>query len=172
MKRSLLKLSVAILLPALVVGIAWVVLLDRDSWMCSHRISTSLNGARAVTITEYAPGRLIARKTATPDEIAHLRTAASQWFRPFRPDVSGCWEPHHSVEIIQADGSQVTVEICFLCGKFGFLSDNESVVPIPTSVKRSLTVFFTSIGMRPKSYDEYLAMETSTSDPYDEKAKK
>src|SRR2546423_7174820 len=172
MKRPLFRLLVAVLLLALVLGITRIVFLDRDAWICSRRISTALKGARTVTLTEYVPGKLIARKTATPDEIARLRSAASKWFRPFRPDVSVCWEPHHSVEIVRADGSEVTVEICFLCGKFGFLSDDESVVPIPPSVNQSLTAFFTSIGMRPKSYEEYLAMEPSTGEPDNEKAKK
>lgn len=137
------------------------VYLDRDAWICSRKLSKALRGARAVTLTEYTSGRIIAEKIATPDEIVRLQNAANKGLSPFWPNTSLCWEPHHSLQIIRADGSEVTVEICFLCGKFGFLSDNEPVVPIPGPLNRSLTEFYTSVGMRPKTYEEYLSIEAS-----------
>lgn len=175
MKRAVLAvlLVMIVAIPALVYrhSIVGITLANRDAWMSSRRLSTALKGARAVTLIEYVPGKLIARKTATPDEITRLQSAASKSFRPFRPDIFGCWEPHHSLDIVRADGSDVIVEICFLCGKFGFLSDDESVVPLPPSLTKSLTLFFTSVGMRPKTYEEYLAMEPSTNDVQAEEAK-
>lgn len=171
MRKALLIVLVTLFLTVSAVIIA-ALFLERDSWRICRRLSADLKRARVVRLVEYVPGQVLARKTATPGEIARLQSAANIWRRPFRPDVTACFEPHHRLEIVRADGSDVIVEICFLCGKFALLSDDEPVVALPPSLDKSFTSFFTSVGMKPKTQEEYLHIELSEQNKQTEEAKK
>ena len=157
MKRTVLTVLVVTVLSAISAVIVRIVLLDGDSWRASLKLSTALKGARAVTLVEYVPNAILARKTATADEIARLRNAANVWLCPFDPTYYLSCEPHHRLEIVRADGSEVAVLIAFGCKQFGF-TDDEKVVVIPPSLTKSLASFFASVGMAPKTSGEYDAI--------------
>ena len=159
-KGVLVAVLVALIIGVVVAG----VILDLDSWRSCGRLRADLEGARAVTMEEYVRGKTIARKVATPDEIVRLQNASRTWRRPFYPDVANCFVPHHDLEITRSNGSKVIVQICFLCGQFGFQSDEKPVaVALPPSLSGALTVFFTSVGMKPKTYEEYRDIEVAAS---------
>lgn len=162
MKKTLFRILLVLLLLASVVLIAGIVFLDRDAWISSRRLSTALKDARTVVLLEYSGDVEIARRIATPDEISRLRTATNWWPRPFRPSFYLCFEPHHSIEIVRADGSEVNCAICFLCDKFSISIENESSLPtLPPYLAKSLASFFTSVGMAPKTHEEYTDIEIS-----------
>lgn len=155
-----IRLRVLFALPFLaVVLVAVFVFLDRDTWATSRRLSEALQNARSVTLVEYARSIDINRRPATPDEISRLRNITRKWWRPFLP-TSGylCFEAHHRVEIVNADGSESVSAVSLLCEQF-MIEDESTPVPLPRYLKESLTAFFTSAGMAPKTYDEYRAIE-------------
>lgn len=158
-RRVIVTVALALLLMALVVLIAGFVFLDRDTWTTSRGLSGALQGAPSVTLVEYARDVDIVRRPATPDEISRLRNITRKWWRPFLP-TSGylCFEAHHRIEIVNADGSESSSAISFLCEQF-IIENGSPPVPLPRYLKESLTAFFTSAGMAPKTYDEYRAIE-------------
>ena len=134
---------------------------NRYTWKSLYGLSNALRNARSVSFVEFAPsiipgesGLALARKAATADDISRFRQATSPWFLPFKPRDPLCFEPHHRVEIIRADGTEVTFLVCFMCGNFYFgpLDDTNPFgeVDLPPSSEKSLRSFFTSIGMAPK----------------------
>jgi hypothetical protein len=159
-KLVIFKVALALPLTALVVLIAGFVIFDRDAWITSRRLSAALQNARSVVLVEYSGDIEIARKTATPDDISQLRNATSVWHRPFIPKTYLCFIPHHSIEIVRADGSELNCAICFLCGKFA-IEERISLAPIPPYLAKPLVSFFTSMGMAPKTSDEYADIEIS-----------
>jgi len=162
MKKAFVISVVALLLIA-GFGIRHIIRLDGDPWQVSHRLSESLAHAREVTLVEHILSNIITRKIATPDEISRLKNATGVSLWPFNPSAFLCFEPHHRIEIRRADGSLETVEICFLCDNFSF-TDNDGhnyPVALPPSTQKSLTQFFASVGMKPKTHDEYLKITSS-----------
>jgi hypothetical protein len=148
------------------IGINRLVFLDDDSWIAGRRLSTALRDARAVTLLEFLPYqekeptgvRILARKEATPEEISRLREATRLWFLPFLPYPFLCYTPRHSIEITEGNGVQTTVDICFSCEKFLVVGEGH-LAELPPNLKKSLAMFFTSVGMKPKTEDEYSALE-------------
>lgn len=157
-RRTLFGILATLLLLALVVVIAGLVFLDRDGWISARRLSGALHSARKVVLVEYSGDLEIARRTATADEISRLRNATSVWPRPFFPTAYLCFIPHHRIEIVRADGSEVTSEVCFLCEKFA-IDNGPPGAPLPPYLGKSLASFFTSVGMAPKTHDEYSTIE-------------
>jgi hypothetical protein len=157
-KRILLRVLPAILLLGAVL-VALFVFLDRHTWATSRSLSEALQNARSVTLVEYARDIDIIRRPATPGEITRLRNITRKWWRPFLP-TSGylCFDAHHRIEIVSADGSQSSSAISFLCEQF-MIENGSTPVPLPRYLKESLTAFFTSARMAPKTYDEYKAIE-------------
>jgi hypothetical protein len=157
-----------LLLIAVVLLIAGFVFLDRDAWGSSRRLSAALQGARKVELFEYAGDVEIARRTATADEISQLRNAVNIWPQPFFPSGYLCFEPHHRIEIVRADGSRCISAVCFLCDKFA-IDEDPYLAPLPPYLAKSLVSFFTSVGMAPKTADEYATIEASKrSNPHQE----
>lgn len=160
MKRTLLRVFLALLLVALVVVIAGSVFVYRDAWVSIRTLSAALKGARRVVLVEYSGDIEIARKIASPDEISRLRRATNVWLRPFVPKPYPCFEPHHRIEILRYDDSEVNTDICFLC--YNFVIENRShLAPLPPYLGEPLASFFTSVGMAPKTHDEYGDIEIS-----------
>jgi len=153
-----------------------LVMLNAEAWSASRKLSEALQNARSVTIREYAGEKTIARKTATPEEIARLRTATGVWFCDLTPPPGAlCFEPHHTVEIIGADGSQFDFEVCFLCNGFRlskvpFREDFFYYSRLPSSWDKSLASYFASVGMTPKTWKQYDDIARTTS-PADEKTR-
>jgi hypothetical protein len=162
MKKALVTGVLAMIFLAVGVAAWRIIRLNGDSWRTSHRLSEALVGAREVTLIEHVRGKIIAQKMATPDEMARLQNATSRWLRPFKPETNLCFYPHHRIEIRRANGPIETVEICFLCQGFTFVDNEEfNTVALPPSLDESLEAFFTSVGMRPRTWDEYTAIEQS-----------
>jgi hypothetical protein len=148
-------------------GIRHIIRLNGDSWRMSRRLSEALVDARAVTLIEHVKGKIIAQKIATPDEIARLQNATRTGLRPFKPNMAQDFNPHHRIEIRRANDSIETLDICFHCEAFSFLvNDNDDKymydpAALPPSLDKSLTVFFTSVGMRPRTWEEYSEIQSS-----------
>jgi hypothetical protein len=165
MKKILIAALIAILLVPIALVVGGVMYLNRDTWKSSYRLSNALRNARSVSFNEFTPTEsgplVLARRAATADDISRFRRAASPWFLPFEPNYALCFEPHHSVEIVRADGTELTFLVCFLCENFsvGTLDGPAGEVPLPPSWDDSLRSFFTSIGMAPKTGEEYSALE-------------
>jgi hypothetical protein len=143
-----------------------LVYIERDTWKSSYRLSKALRNPRSVTFVEFTPVEsglfVLARKAATPEDIAGFRSATSPWFLPFQPHGALCFNPHHRVEIVGADGTKLTFEVCFLCGNFyvdPLVADASTggAVDLPPSWDKTLSSFFASIGMTPKTQEEYSA---------------
>jgi len=164
MKRILVVVLVTIGLIPIVVAVGGVMYFDHDTWKSGYRLSKALRNARSVSFTEYTPadegGVILARRAATVEDISRFRRATSPWFLPFKPQTSLCFFPHHSVEIVAADGTELTFLVCFLCSNFDLISEDPDVstgwaVDLPPSWDKSLRSFFASIGMAPKTQAEY-----------------
>jgi hypothetical protein len=155
--------SLALALVSLVVGV--LVYLERDAWISSRRLSGAIHNARSVTFKEFTRGdsreSILAQKAATPEDIARLQRATNPWFLPYKPHGTLCFEPHHRVEIVRADGTECIFAVCFLCDDFRWDSPEASTsywaTELPPAWRRSLISFFTSIGMAPKTQEEYSA---------------
>jgi hypothetical protein len=160
MKRTLFRVLLAILVLALVLGIAGFVILDRDAWMSSRRLVHALQGARSVVLVEFTGDVVLAQASVTSEEMARLRNATSVWFWPFLPKAYLCYEPHHRIQVVRADGSTLNFDVCFLCDKFA-VSDDKHLFALPPSLRKSLDSFFTSVGMAPKTHEEYTDMEVA-----------
>jgi hypothetical protein len=141
-------------LLALAVLVAAVVYLDRSTWIASRRLANALKEARQVVLVEYVEDIQIARKVATPEETSRLRRSITTWPRPFVPTGYLCFVPHHSIEITRADGSTLECDLCFECEKFIF-QDDSPIGLLPPYLAGPLTSFFSSVGMSPKTYEEY-----------------
>jgi hypothetical protein len=160
-KKILLIVGTVAVLLAAALAFNWVMICNRTAWAASRALSHALQNSRSVRLVEYVGDKTIAQKTAAPAEIARLREATTVWFCDFKPRGYLCCEPHHRVEIIRADRSQANFAVCFLCECF-FLGDEparEGVTsfygPLPSAWEKSLASFFTSVGMTPKTDDEY-----------------
>jgi len=144
---------------------------NRDTWQSCYGLSNVLRNARSVSFVEFTPsftpgesGLVLARRAATADDISRFRQATTPWFLPFKPRASLCFEPHDRVEIIRADGTELTFLVCFPCGNFYFgpLDDTSPFweVDLPPSSDKFLRSFFTSIAMTPKTREEYGAFSS------------
>lgn len=154
-KRILLGILLAAVLVWATLAFRFIVLCDYDSWITGQRFSAAVRNTRAITLVEFAGSVTIAKKEATPKEIARLREATRLWFLPFiSRNAFLCNEPHHTVVITHVNGAETTVEICFLCEKFN-IPDQELGGNLPPHLKKSLEMFFTSVGMKPKTWKEY-----------------
>lgn len=158
MKGTLYRILFALLLIALVVLIAAVVFVYRDAWVATHSLSAALKGARKVVLVEYSGDVEIARRIATLEEMSRLQKATNVWFRPFVQQTYLCFEPHHRIEIIRADSSEISTDICFLCNNF-VIENGPPLTPLPSYLGERLASFFTSVGMTPKTQDEYRTIE-------------
>jgi hypothetical protein len=178
-KKTFAIVLVAILFSSIVVGLGQLAFLERGTWMSSYSLSNALRKARSVTFVEFTPNEtgvlVLGRKVATPEEVTRFQNAISPWFLPFEPQSALCSQPHHRVEIVRADGTQLTFYVCFLCGNF-FLEPAELEIggtpPLPPSWERSLSSFFASIGMAPRTSEEYFSFDHTDWTSEEAKAKR
>jgi hypothetical protein len=136
-----------------------VIIPSRENWDNAQRLSDALTHARSVILVEFERDiwrtrreLVFTRVAASPAQISSLRAATGAWVA----SVSGramCYEPHHRVEILQADGSELRFEMCFHCDNFSL--GNNLANTLPTSWRWGLIKFFTDAGMPPrKDYSE------------------
>jgi hypothetical protein len=166
MKKTLIVILAAIVVVPIALAVGGLTYLERDTWKSSYRLSNALRSARSVSFVEFTHAKsgsfILDRRAGTPDDISRFRRATSPWFLPFKPHGALCSEPHHYVEIVSADGTKLTFYVCFLCGNFFFDppaadASTGGAVDLPPSWDTSLSSFFASIGMPPKTHEEYLA---------------
>lgn len=163
MKRnrfSLLRIALILLVLASVATFVFrFVLPSRAAWRYASILSNALQNARSVTLVEFqrdivGPELVLSRIPASPEQIAELRAATGAWFAPIPPWRMKCFDPHHRVEIIRADGSTLRFDICFHCQNFTL--GEPHAVTMPDSWHDRLSRFFTSVGMPPR--DDYSAL--------------
>lgn len=120
-----------------------------DVWNASGKISRALDGAQSVDFVEFDDKGKAIRKEGKQEEIVRLRQATSRWLLPSFPDGGMCFEPHHRVDVVRADGSQFHFVICFGCRSFALDSPETEVFDLPKRWRKSLTALFKSVGMTP-----------------------
>ena len=158
-KPRIRKRYIALFLLLIAVGYAIVIIPSRENWDNAQRLSDALTHARSVSLVEFerdiwrTERELVFRRVeASPAQISSLRAATGAWVA----SVSGramCYQPHHRVEILQADGSELRFEMCFHCDNF--ILGNNNANTLPTSWRWRLIKFFTDAGMPPrKDYSE------------------
>jgi len=155
--------AVALLAIASLIVTAAVMYGDRNVWIATRRLATALDGAREVVLLEYVEGVEIARKAATPDERSRLRRSLPRLPHPFERAGALCFIPHHEITVDGADGSKTSFAICFSCENL-MVSDGTGqesgylYSSLPPSLRTPLASFFTSVGMPPKTDEEYAAI--------------
>jgi hypothetical protein len=139
--------------------IGTVIRFEYSEWKATRELRLALEKPRSVILTEYAGDVIINRVVCAPEQILALRKATNKRFWPFSPKIPLCFEPHHSITIVRADGSTLEVYICFLCGNFAFHDKTGVVLDIPPYWSASLLSFFRNLGMSPRTYEKYNAIE-------------
>jgi hypothetical protein len=171
MKKILGSLFRVIVLLGIVAVIfaffAFVVSPSRNQWEQSRILSAALTNARSVTVVEFTPHYfepesgtsihdeiVFQRIIATEDQIKQLRSSTGGFITFNIIGISaGCFTPHHRVEIVKRDGSILRFYVCFECRKFRFDKGYEQSLPSPWLPR--LRQFFTSLGMPPRTDEEY-----------------
>jgi hypothetical protein len=125
-----------------------------NTWSASDTISHALDGAASVTLVEFNDTGDTIRAAAGPQEIAQLRRATTRWLAPSGPEGALCFEPHHRVDVVRADGSQFHFIICFECRNFQLDSPRTGIIGLPYPWRKSLTGLFKSAGMKPFNSDD------------------
>jgi predicted transcriptional regulator len=148
---------------------------SRNSREVSRQLSAAMNDARAVQFVEFEgknheiETELVFRRVfATPQQIDALREAIGQWYAPHPGRAMACYEPHHRVEVLRTDGTILSLEVCFMCGNYGF---GDGVRSMPEVWRQPLRNVFTDAGMPPRSRAEYEAMAKNHPD-YDQLVQK
>lgn len=132
----------------------------------SSAVSRALRGAHSVTVTEFVSyfdtsgNELVQREivlhsvTASPDQISQFHRATSGFLDVgFPPTHKRCFDPHHRVEVIRADGITFRFDVCFLCSNASF--GDGGIQTIPSAWLPRLEQFFSTLGMPPRTSDEY-----------------
>jgi type II secretory pathway pseudopilin PulG len=149
-------MSVALSLVAVIAALVfYVVIPSQGAWAYARTLSDALHNARSVTLVEFergmfGPELVFSRVSASPQQIAALRSATGAWFAPIPTWRMNCFTPHHRVEIVRADGSYLLFEICFQCQNFTLGESRAKTMP--ESWRERLAQFFASAGMPPR-YD-------------------
>jgi hypothetical protein len=154
LRRILLLLLPVAAVAAFIFGVA---IPSQMAWKSARTLSDALTDARSVTLVEFQQEMfglelVFSRVPASREQIVALRTATGAWMAPIPHRSTTCYQPHHRVEIIRADGSEFRFEVCFQCQKFvmGRLG-----ATLPESWREPLADFFTAAGMPPrKDYSE------------------
>jgi hypothetical protein len=161
------RLILGLLLCLLIATIAFddvlmsVARLSVQTYIASRRLSRALDGARSVQFVEYSErGGDRLRVTGDVERIAQLRRATTYWLMPSRPKPGLCFNPHHRVEIVKADGSLLQFAVCFQCN--GFQLDDppwSNLFVLPDPWNESLARLFNSMKMAPFNFPD--PMDTS-----------
>jgi hypothetical protein len=180
LKRVLLRIGISILAVVVIVPLAvllWfkVIIPTSIRNTAFNNLEDALRGARSVTIVEFVPAmddivvdlNLGGSKLANHDTVLQSVTASPEQIQQFRRTLGGvvdygrsgrfqCFDPHHRVEIVRADGTTLRFEVCFLCRGFRF--DKNMQRPLSNWWSARLARFFTTVGMPPRTFDEYVKL--------------
>ncbi len=158
--------ALLLLLVLLVFGflVAWP---SVDQWREGHKLISALQDARSVSVVEFVPTLPqeveLPRVALTPGQILELAGTVTAFYNlEFSSSGTLCYTPHHRVEIVRADGSNFSFEICFECDKYKY--PGEFPRNLPPAWNAALAGFFTKAGLPPRGFNEYsvlLAAKTS-----------
>jgi hypothetical protein len=125
-----------------------------ETWSASDKISRALDSATSVALVEFDESGETKRVAAGPKQIGQLRRATTRWLVPSGSEGALCFDPHHRVDIVKADGSQFHFIICFSCRNFELDSPPTGIIGLPYSWRKSLTALFKSAGLKPFNSDD------------------
>ncbi len=123
-KISILRIALLLLMAGVVAAFVYfIVLPSQRAWEYARTLSDAMTDARSVTLVEFEHGiigreMVFKRVTATPAQIASIRSATGAWYAPIPSRTAMCFSPHHRIEVIRADGFELRFEICFQCDNF------------------------------------------------------
>ena len=124
------------------------------TWTASINISRALDNAASVTLIEFDDSGDRIRVAAGPKEVAELRRATNRWLVPSENEGGLCFDPHHRVDVVRADGSEFHFVICFECRNFQLEPSLTTITDLPNPWRKSLTALFKSKGMSPWNSDD------------------
>ena len=150
MKRRLSQFLFAAFLALATLLIAVAIKKDRATWAAWHGVSVALRDARTVTLVEFVGKKELTRKTITREEMLRLRQAISRWWHPFFGVGYLCYDSYHRIEIVLADGSELTCFISFRCETFLPSAERLPAASMPPHISKPLASFFESVGMKPR----------------------
>lgn len=158
------KFRIALLLTLLgAIGafIYLVVIPSQKAWACARILSDAMANARSVSLVEFWRDErdqtelIFKRAAATQSQIEAIRNATGSLISPIPDSETKCFWPHHRIEIIRPDGSELRFEVCFMCQNFlmkgGQISEFAS---LPVNWSKNLAKVFTDAGMPPQ--DDYV----------------
>ena len=132
----------------------------------SRLLDRGLRGAQSITITELVQYfdtssrdpepryRVLASIIPTPEQVEELRRATSGVITIGLPlSHKRCFDSHHRVEIVRADGTFLRLEISFECDNFRF--DDGAIKTMPRSWLQHLPSFLESVGSPIRGREEY-----------------
>src|ERR1043166_3530254 len=155
-KKPISLFRIALLLAVLAATAAFVFLVampSAEAWQYASTLAAALKNSRSVTFVEFqqnifGPELVFARVPASSEQVTALRAATGAWFAPIPQRRALCFEPHHRVEIVRADGSLLRFNICFHCQNFALGEPHAEAMPI--AWRDPLARLFTSVGMPPR----------------------
>jgi hypothetical protein len=136
-------------------------------------LDRALREAQSVTITELVQYfdtsgrelepryRVLSSMIPSPEQVEELRRATSGVITigfPLRQ--KRCFDPHHRVEIVRADGSFLRLEICFECDNFRF--DDGPIQTMPRSWLQRLPTVFGHVGILIRGREEYAKLNPNS----------
>lgn len=139
-------------------------------WREAQPLQQALARPQTVTLAEFIPDGFQGEDPLRPDQILQTATATKEQVERLRaiteprlfslPDITNmgfrCYIPHHRVEIVDADGRRFVFDICFSCNR---MKAGDWYDLIPMDWHDPLWRFFADAGMRPRTSDEYHALE-------------
>ena len=132
----------------------------------SRSLDRALRGAQSVTITEFVQYfdtssrdpepryRVLSSMIPSPEQVKELQRATSGFITiGFPLSQKRCFDPHHRVEIVSADGTFLRLELSFDCDNFRF--DEGTIKAMPRSWLQHLPSFLRSVGSPIRGREEY-----------------
>jgi len=132
----------------------------------SLSLDRALRGAQSVTINEFVQYfdtsgrdpepryRVLSSIIPKPEQVEELRRATNGFITIGSPlSHKRCFDPHHRIEIVRADGSFLRLEICFECDNFRL--DEGTIKTMPRSWLQRLPTVFGNVGVLIRGREEY-----------------
>jgi hypothetical protein len=132
----------------------------------SRAVSGALRDARSVTLSEFVQyfdmsGSELARRervlstvSASDEQVRQLeRATAGIVALGFPLAHKLCFDPHHRIQVVRPDGSDLRLDICFQCDNFR-LGDG-AIQTLPRPWLPRLAEFFAAAGIPVRAAEEY-----------------
>jgi hypothetical protein len=117
----------------------------------SRAVSGALRDARSVTLSEFVQyfdmsGSELARR----ERVLSTVSASDEQVRQLD---KLCFDPHHRIQVVRPDGSDLRLDICFQCDNFR-LGDG-AIQTLPRPWLPRLAEFFAAAGIPVRAAEEY-----------------